>query len=285
MNIENVLENLHFVKKSKIFYGYSNNNGELFTFDEFLMSELENENYEINSLNDPSNEQLQFSDRMMNSISSCDAYIINMTPDTVKFKNDPGDVDHFDENNNINKNVCKSPVEKNVILINNPNTIFQFSFAEAKCKQGIILINRDKYPDYELPMILKGVKTVNYSFNKKYDVLRDVISKLDVIIANNNFCDKFVEVPNIILPKKLIDMLDLIIGINIIRYKIAINVVTRCILIFFYGTKTLYLRYIDVHERKFISVNDVKDIDLSIFKEIDDELKHIEILCNSRYFN
>ena len=140
----------------------------------------------------------------------------------------------------------------------------------------LILLNTTFSKDR--PSLLEGIKYEEYQNDDDayYEMIKERIEKM---IENNN--SKW---ENIIysLPDVILKYIKNIFDINYKRYDIKLNPEKDKVIIFFNTSDKKDVRINIITKKLYI---DTKEIDLSNYKEIYDELKHLEIIANMKWFN
>jgi len=243
----------------KIFYSYSNHNDmslnmyirvcELFT---------ENENIKIidTDYKNIYNNNILF-ENIKRNIDNAQIFICDLTPDYV-------DINH--ENLNNNK------------IYHNANVMLEIGYA-SKINIPIIYIINTSQRDY-LPSLLKGThydieydNTSNESSHIIYDKIIEYIGKLQ----------KYLDFISVVytLPINVIEQLNNILDVIPIKYDIKIQKNNKLSAIIFYCNGG-YPRILDIKTRKLYLKN--KEIDITNFKKIYDEIKHIELIAHIEWF-
>jgi len=233
----------------KIFYSYSNHNDNSVS----LFNELSiyfNKDNEIITDVDNNKDKLLLPN-IIKHIESSDIFICDITPDNIDS-------------------------EKNPIF--NPNVMFELGNAYNYFNEDNILFLLNTTFSKDRPSLLEGIKYEEYQNNDEayYEMIKERIEKM---IENNNSKWK-----NIIylLPDVILKYINNIFNINFIKYDIGVNPNKNKVIIFFVVKSKQTVRINIITKKLYI---DTKEIDLSNYKEIYDELKHLEIIANIKWFN
>ena len=163
-------------------------------------------------------------------------------------------------------------------LIYNPNVMFELGNAYNYFNEDNILILLNTTFSKDRPSLLEGIKYEEYQ-NEGYD---DIIKeKIEKMIENNKSYYKWTII-RYTLPDLILKYIKNIFDINYKSYDIKINPNKDNVIIFFNTSDKKDVRINIIKKKLYI---DTKEIDLSNYKEIYDELKHLEIIANMRWFN
>jgi nucleoside 2-deoxyribosyltransferase len=139
----------------KIFYAYSNHNGED-EFDDALTDKLRSIGYQFEDVDDQNN--IYLLDNIHTAIKNCDIVIGNITPDNRQIDTD-----------------------EKMHLCNNSNVIYEYGYAIAQNKRFISILNKKKNIGYELPAILRTLQYTDYSEDSE-GAIESVCEKIQVYI-------------------------------------------------------------------------------------------------------
>ena len=232
----------------KIFYSYSNHNDSKILFDKIF--DYFNKDNEIITDVDNNKDKLLLPN-IIKHIESSDIFICDITADKIDSDKNP---------------------------IYNPNVMFELGNAYNYFNEENILILLNSTFSKDRPSLLEGIKYEEYQNDDDayYEMIKERIEKM---IENNN--SKW---ENIIylLPDVILKYIKNIFDINYKRYDIKLNPEKDKVIIFFNTSDKKDVRINIITKKLYI---DTKEIDLSNYKEIYDELKHLEIIANMKWFN
>jgi hypothetical protein len=232
----------------KIFYSYSNHNNSKILFEK--MCEYFNKDNEIITDVDNNKDKLLLPN-IIKHIESSDIFICDITSDNIDSNNKP---------------------------TYNSNVIFELGNAYNYFNEENILILLNTTFSKNRPSLLEGIKYEEYQ-NEGYD---DIIKeKIEKMIENNKSYHKWKTIIYS-LPDLILKYIKNIFDINYKRYDIKINPEKDKVIIFFNTDVEKSIRINIITKKLYI---DNKEIDLSNYKEIYDELKHLEIIANIKWFN
>jgi hypothetical protein len=246
--------------KLKIFYAHSNHNGINFaTYD--LVSN--NANIIDVCFNDNKNSNYIL-DKIKNHIIDADIFICDITPDY-----------EYDDKTFINSNVM---LELGFAMnyFDNNNLIFICN----SNNQSDIDSNDHKLMQNKIPSLLHGYEITYYTYdsnnNNYIDVIIDKINDTITNYRKNN--TKWTLTNSYSLNKHLIDLIQDIFKIEISYYKIKISKKNKKIIIIFNDNINTRLNI----TRKIMIIND-KDYQLYEYKDLYEEVKHLEIILDKEF--
>jgi len=197
---------------------------------------------------DDVNDETNLLNKILKEIDKADLFICDITPDI--------------------KNDDTPYISSNVLL--------EMGYATKMNIKIIYIINSQKKND--IPSMLKGIQYNEYEYN---DDSADGI--IDIINENIKYIKKYKGwiIHKYKLNKLFLNNIQNIIDITISAYNIRINKKNKQIIILF-ECNGGYPRILNVESKELELYNNI--IDLSLIKEINDELKHIELLANISWF-
>ena len=161
--------------------------------------------------------------------------------------------------------------------IYNPNVMFELGNAYNYFNEDNILILLNTTFSKDRPSLLEGIKYEEYQNEGYFEIIKEKITNM---IDNNKSYFKW---KNIIYPLSdiILKYIKNIFNINYKRYDIKLNPEKDKVIIFFNTDDKKDVRINIITKKLYI---DTKEIDLSNYKEIYDELKHLEIIANINWF-
>ena len=233
----------------KIFYSYSNHNDSKNLFDK--MSDDFNKDNEIITDVDNNKDKLLLPN-IIKHIESSDIFICDITPDNIDSDNKP---------------------------IYNSNVMFELGNAYNYFNEDNILFLLNTTSSKDRPSLLEGIKYEEYKNDEEayYDMIKEKIEKM----IENNKSQKWIII-RYELPYIIIKYINNVFNIDFIKYDICISPEKNRVIIFFVLKSKQKVRINIITKKLYI---DTKEIDLSNYKEIYDELKHLEIIANIKWFN
>ena len=244
--------------KIKIFYAHSTHNDNVETMYDNVCDKLDPKKFEILDIDDEHTNS-NVLERMKNMIDKCDLFICDVTSD-VPIIND------------------------NKYSVVNSNVMIELGYAFAKNKEIIYVLNVDANGQ-KIPSFLEGLHCTQYF--KELDevfILDEINNRLPIIFENCIVPKNGWETVNYNISNKLISMLVNLLDIQCIKeFIVRINKKDKKVGILFVPTsKTTKCRWININTRElFLNKN---TIDLTMFGEIDKELKHLELLAHMVWF-
>ena len=234
----------------KIFYSYSNHNDSKILFDK-IFDYFNKDNQIITDVDN--NKDKLLLPNIIKHIESSNIFICDITSDNIDSNNKP---------------------------TYNPNVMFELGNAYNYFNEDNILILLNTTSSKDRPSLLEGIKYEEYQNDDDayYEMIKERIEKM---IENNKSYYKWTiirySIPNLIL-KYIKNIFD----INYKSYDIKINPNKDNVIIFFNTSDKKDVGINIIKKKLYI---DTKEIDLSNYKEIYDELKHLEIIANIKWFN
>jgi hypothetical protein len=234
----------------KIFYSYSNHNDSSNNLFEKMFEYFNKDNEIITDVDN--NKDKLLLPNIIKHIESSDIFICDITPDNIDSDKNP---------------------------IYNPNVMFELGNAYNYFNEENILILLNTTFSKNRPSLLEGIKYEDYENNEEsFEMIKEKIEK---IINNNKSYYKWTII-RYSLPELVLKYIKNIFDINYKSYDIKINPNKDNVIIFFNTGDKKYVGINIIKKKLYI---DTKEIDLSIYKEIYDELKHLEIIANIKWFN
>jgi hypothetical protein len=240
-------------KNIKIFYSYSNNNDMSLNMYN-CVCDLFHNNENIKIIDTDEKNNLQNNNLLENikqHIDTSQIFICDLTPDYIDLDN--------------NK------------FYHNANVMLEIGYA-TKIKIPIIYVINRTQREYR-PSLLKGIQ-----YDVEYENDEETTYMIhDKIIEYKDKLNKYLDFESIdyILPTNVIGQINNIIDVVIIKYDIKIQKKNKLSAILFYCNGG-YPRILDIKTRKLYLKN--KEIDITNFDTIYEEIKHIELLANIEWY-
>lgn len=234
--------------KIKLFYAHTTHNDNIQTVHDKICEKLGDDKFEVLDIDNENNTN-NVLDRMKSLIEISDLFICDITSDVC-----------------INENNKYSLVNSNVML--------ELGYAIAKSKEIIYLLNTEA-TNKTIPSFLEGMHYIDYNNSLSIDHIVDEINFKAENIPKDGW-----ESVNYKIGTKLINMITNLIDIQYIeKIVVRINKKEKRIGILCIPTgKNTKCRWIDIKNKTFTLGKTC--IDLTMFKDIDDELKHLELMAN-----
>ena len=229
----------------KIFYSRSTNCGTVNETFEKICNYFESN---IKIINVDINKNLLLLDKIKDSINEADFFICDLTPDG--------------EN------------------IYSPNVMIELGYALSIIPSSEIIFILDTSKSENNPSIINNVYYNSYEYEENSDYYMDIVKLIEDKIKNydgNKWKIIRYELPDIITK-----YINNVFNINFIKYDICVTPNKNKVIIFFVVKSQQTVRINIITKKLYI---DTKEIDLSNYKEIYDELKHLEIIANMKWFN
>ena len=246
--------------KSKIFYAHSNHNDINFATYNLVSN---NTNIIDVCFNDNKNSNYIL-DKIKNHIIDADIFICDITPDY-----------EYDGRTFINSNVI---LELGFAMnyFNNNNLIF---ICNSNNKSDIDS-NDHKIMQDKIPSLLHGYEIIYYTYDSNNtDYINEIIDKINDTIANYRQNNKQWTLTNsYLLNKNLINLIQNIFKIEILYYKIKISKKNKKIIIIFNDNINTRLNI----TRK-IMIIDNEEHEIYSYKDLYDEVKHLEIILDKEF--
>jgi len=237
---------------AKVFYSRSNHNDMSTCFFDKLCQKLQEKDIKI--IDTDSNSSSILLDKILNSIYECDLFICDITPDYI-----------LDENNPLP----------------NPNVMIELGYALSKLDESQIIILLNDTTKLR-PSMIQGMYYLGYD-HKSDDSLESV---LDEIIKKREHLQEYCSNKGWITKKytlsdKFLNTLDNVLDIIRTMCEIKINNKSREAVILCFCNNG-HPRVLNIITRK-LSLKK-HDICLSNFSELDNELKHLELVAYNDWF-
>jgi hypothetical protein len=229
----------------KIFYSRSTNCGTVNETFEKICNYFESN---IKIINVDINKNLLLLDKIKDSINEADFFICDLTPDG--------------EN------------------IYSPNVMIELGYALSNIPSSEIIFILDTSKSKNNPSIINNVYYNSYEYEENSDYYMDIVKLIEDKIKNYDG-NKWTII-RYSLPELILKYIKNIFDINYKSYDIKINPNKDNVIIFFNTGDKKYVGINIIKKKLYI---DTKEIDLSNYKEIYDELKHLEIIANIKWFN
>jgi len=229
----------------KIFYSRSTNCGTVNETFEKICNYFESN---IKIINIDINKNLLLLDKIKDSINEADFFICDLTPDG--------------EN------------------IYSPNVMIELGYALSIIPSSEIIFILDTSKSKNNPSVINNVYYNSYGYEENSDYYMDIVKLIEDKIKNYDG-NKWVNF-NYPLSNIIKNYITKVLKINYIKYFIRINKEIKQCVILFEKNNEEKIKINIIKKKLYI---DTKEIDLSIYKEIYDELKHLEILANMKWFN
>jgi hypothetical protein len=232
----------------KIFYAHSTHNTS-YDFYEKICTKFNNKKtiqiIDVDDINDETN----LLNKILKEIDKADLFICDITPD----------------------------YKENDVPYINPNVLLELGYAKKSSIQIMYIIDSQYKKD--IPSMLKGIYYNEYE-NNEYG-LETIGEIINNIVNNIKKYYKGWTTHKYKLTCSFINNIQNIIDVIISNYVIRINKKNRKIVILF-ECNGGYTRVLNIELKELELYN--KIIELSLIKEINDELKHIELLANISWF-
>ena len=232
----------------KIFYSRSTNCGTVNDTFEKIFDYFKNNNNKIQIINVDDNTNLLLLDKIKDSINEADFFICDLTPDG--------------EN------------------IYSPNVMIELGYALSIIPSSEIICILDTSKSKNNPSIISNIYYNSYEYEDDSDYYMDIVEIIDSKIKNyegNKWFDFKYPLSNIIK-----NYITNVLNIDYIKYFIRINKEIKQCVILFEKDNEEKIKINIIKKKLYINK---KEIDLSNYKEIYDELKHLEIIANMNWFN
>lgn len=234
-----------------VFYAYSNNRDETKITYNVVCEELDDLIIDVSN-NDSENSH-QLLNKIKNHIKSADIFIADITPD-------------YEINDNI--------------PLPNPNVMMELGYALQYFEQSNIILLLNKKISNKIPSMLSGFEILHYDSNDK-DYHLDIIEKIVRNVNNYESKEGWITF-NYSLSQNFMNKIMPILDIKQSYPIIRLNKKLKQVVILF-PCNGGFTRQINVITKQLKLKS--KSICLSIYPDIYDELKHIEILANISWFS
>ncbi len=264
----------------KIFYSYSNHNE--CSVNTYLhvcqYFEKNNETIEIIDVDNTDNDNnILLLNKIQTHIDCSNIFICDVTPDYL-INQTTNEIYNYSNSDNYNYNISLDEVEQyynKLYSILNPNVSIELGYALSNNKENNIILIQNTLLYNKLPSLIQGMYLLKYNSSEK-DYHNIIIEKINeyiknLIINNNNKYYKF----KYNLSEKSQYIINQLLDIQYFKnYDIIYNDKYKFLNIYKNNSK----RQINITTKIFNLKN--KDICLSYYPELYDELKHIELLIN-----
>lgn len=233
-----------------IFYSYSNHkdtsSDTFHKISKKITNIIDTDNPDINN----SNELL---DKILNHLENSDLFICDMTPDNI--------------------------IEDKPIY--NPNVILELGYALKIFRKSNIIIILNTFCYTTLPSMLNGFYILNYdSRDKNYEnvIIKEIKARQNNMKEYNK--DWITKKYN--LSERFINNVKILLDVKMINYNIRVHKKNKQVVILFHCNGG-YNRILNVINKQLIMKK--KEICLSNYKEIYDEINHLELIANINWFS
>jgi len=241
----------------KIFYSHSNNQNVVLSLYEKICDKIDTNSVEIidieNEIFTPT-----LLNMVKNSIDSCDLFICDITPD--------------------------APVEENKPPLINSNVMMELGYAWGIGCNVMYILNTEITK--MRPSFLEGEFYVEYQNNcdDHVDIIIDKIKEKTDALKNYKNGQEWKTIKYTI-SDILLNCISSLLDVRCEHYVVRVNSSQKRAIILFVPNGGAYSRTVDIIKKTLYLHKLKTTINLSTMKDINDELKHLEIMANLVWFN